>query len=119
MAIFATVTQARIYLFFYKCMNNNGRKISSKYFLTLIFTALLFSVTLNSPANYSAFGRFTKILTNPSGLPSGTTSGASDTTHPVGYAHLPPIDKTYKNSASDTARFVLIKEQIGPTLDTT
>jgi len=96
-------------------MNNNGRKISSKYFLTLIFTALFFSVTLNSPANYSALGRFTKILTNPSDNPAD----ASDTTHPGGYARLPSIDKTYKNSASDTARFVLIKEQIGPALDTT
>src|ERR1700754_3669355 len=104
MAIFATVTQARIYLFFYKCMNNNGRKISSKYFLTLIFTALFFSVTLNSPANYSAFGRFTKILTYPSDV-SDTTHPGGDTTHPGGYARLPSIDKSFKNRAGDTARF--------------
>ncbi|HTI90627.1 MAG TPA: putative LPS assembly protein LptD [Puia sp.] len=77
----------------------------------MIFTALFFSVTLNSPANYSAFGRFTKILTNE--------EGPADTTHPGGYARLPSIDRSYKNKASDTARFVLIKEQIGPTLDTT
>ncbi|MBS1667535.1 MAG: LPS-assembly protein LptD [Bacteroidetes bacterium] len=32
---------------------NNGRKISSKYLLVLIFTALFFSVTLNSRSNYS------------------------------------------------------------------
>ncbi|MHA4810235.1 putative LPS assembly protein LptD [Flavitalea flava] len=43
-------------------MNNYGRKISSKYLLALIFTALFFSVTLNSPANYSSFRRFYKIL---------------------------------------------------------
>ena len=43
-------------------MNSNGRKISSKLLLTLIFTAIFFSVTLNSPANYSSFSRFCKIL---------------------------------------------------------
>ena len=90
-------------------MNNNGRKISSKYFLTLIFTALFFSVTLNSPANYSAFGRFTKILT-----PS------TDTVLPGRHAQLPPIDHSYKNkTAQDSGRYALIKAQIGPTLDTT
>src|SRR5258708_19130624 len=93
-------------------MNNNGRKISSKYFLTLIFTALFVSVTLKSPANYSALGRFTKILTYPSDHLSDTI--------PAGYKpHLPAIDTSNKNRATDTARFVLIKEQIGPTLDTT
>src|SRR5258707_7666145 len=44
-------------------MNNNGRKISSKYLLPLIFTALFFSVTFNSPANYPGVVRFYKILT--------------------------------------------------------
>ncbi len=44
-------------------MNMNGRKISSKYLLTLIFTAIFFSVTFNSPANYSSATRFCKILT--------------------------------------------------------
>ena len=46
-------------------MNINGRKFSpirSKYLLTLIFTAIFFSVTFNSPANYSRFARFYKIL---------------------------------------------------------
>ena len=43
-------------------MNINGRKISSKYLLALIFTALFFSVTFNSPANYSSFHRFGKLL---------------------------------------------------------
>jgi len=46
-------------------MNNNGRKISSKYLLTLIFTACFFSVTFNSPANYLRLVRFCKIVTNP------------------------------------------------------
>lgn len=45
-------------------MNINGRKISSKYFLTLIFTAIFFSVTFNSPANYSYRTRFCQILTS-------------------------------------------------------
>jgi LPS-assembly protein len=43
-------------------MNSNGRKISSKYFLILIFTVLFFSVTFNSPANYPSFARFYKTL---------------------------------------------------------
>ena len=46
-------------------MNMNGRKISSKYLLALIFTAIFFSVTFNSPANYSSATRFCKILTTP------------------------------------------------------
>jgi len=103
-------------------MNNNGRKISSKYFLTLIFTALFFSVTLNSPANYSALRRFTKILTSPGdstiGAPQGTPA-PDDTTRPGYTPHLPAIDRSYKNGNSDTARFYLIKQQIGPTYDST
>src|SRR6187399_2869723 len=47
-------------------MSINGRKISSKYFLTLIFTAIFFSVTFNSPANYSYRTRFCQILTSSS-----------------------------------------------------
>ena len=47
-------------------MNNNGRKIRSKTLLILIFTALFFSVTFNSPANYSGVRRFGKILTSSS-----------------------------------------------------
>ena len=43
-------------------MNINGRKISSKYLLALIFTAIFFSVTFNSPANYRSVTGFYKIL---------------------------------------------------------
>ena len=43
-------------------MNNNGRKISLKYSLILIFTGLLFGVTFNSPANYSYYSHFYKTL---------------------------------------------------------
>jgi len=42
---------------------NNGRKINLKYIPALIFTALFFAITLNSPANYSFRKRFDKILT--------------------------------------------------------
>ena len=42
---------------------NNGRKINLKYIPALIFTALFFIITLNSPANYSNRNRFYKILT--------------------------------------------------------
>jgi len=98
-------------------MNNNGRKSSSKYFPALIFTALFFSVTLNSPANYRAFGRFTKILTSGSGAGSGP---AGDTVVPGRRVGLPRLDTPYKHSASaDTARFALIRQQTAPTFDTT
>ncbi len=40
-----------------------GRKISSKYILALIFTGIFFSVTFNSPANYSSSSHFYKTLT--------------------------------------------------------
>src|SRR5450432_4545865 len=43
-------------------MNIIGRKISSKYVVALIFTALFFSVTFNSPANYSSSARFGNFL---------------------------------------------------------
>src|ERR1700761_9287623 len=111
MAIFATITQARIYLFFYKCMNNNGGKISSKYFLTLIFTALFFSVTFNSPANYSAFGRFFKVPisdedttrpVSPAAILDTVPSSVRDTVpvmtrsdYDTARAHLPSIDRSY------------------------
>jgi hypothetical protein len=90
-------------------MNNNGRKISSKYLLILIFTALFFSVTLNSPANYLSVVRFCKILTtranvkgpDPAGsaVPAGSAGLAADTVKPrsrmgrdsiLPYAVLPP-----------------------------
>ena len=49
---------------FYKYMKT-GRKISSKYILALIFTAIMLSVTLNSPANYSPAAHFCNSLTLP------------------------------------------------------
>jgi len=82
---------------------NNGRKISSKYLLVLIFTALLFSVTFNSPANYPARTRFYKILTSRADL--------ADTTRPVRpigkdailpRAHLPPTVSIVDHAGKDT-----------------
>jgi len=65
---------------------NNGRKISSKYLLVLLFTALLFSVTFDSPANYLANTRFCKIITTrdttlPRAVlpPLASVTGARDT----------------------------------------
>ena len=99
-------------------MNNNGRKISSKYLLALIFTGLFFSVTLNSPANYSRFARFYKILASS----SDTTRSVPDTTKPrlpardttqrphlpaldtTQRPHLPVLDRSYNNMAGDTSR---------------
>jgi hypothetical protein len=74
-------------------MNINGRKISSKYLLTLIFTAIFFSVTLNSPANYSSAARFYNFVHirtpsrnsvgNPGSGPDRPEAGlATDTTKP-------------------------------------
>src|ERR1700754_4773724 len=73
-------------------MNNNGRKISSKYLLTLIFTACFFSVTFNSPANYPGLVRFCKILTTKEEKEAGSGFGA-DTTKPwrrIGADTIPP-----------------------------
>ena len=42
---------------------NNGRKISLKYVLALIFAALFFSITLNSPLIIQLSNGFYKILT--------------------------------------------------------
>ena len=114
-------------------MNNNGRKISSKYLLALIFTGLFFSVTLNSPANYSRFARFYKILASS----SDTTRSAPDTAKPRKPApdttqrphlpgldttqrpHLPGLDRSYNNMAGDTSRYYLVHRQglINDTLD--
>ncbi len=67
-------------------MNSNGRKISSKYLLILIFTALFFSVTFNSPANYLSLARFCKILTIPAAVPGKGAvvrdADGADTTRP-------------------------------------
>jgi lipopolysaccharide assembly outer membrane protein LptD (OstA) len=60
-------------------MNINGRKISSKYLLTLIFTAIFFSVTFNSPANYSSAARFCNILSTS---PKTFTEPSVDTIKP-------------------------------------
>ena len=113
-------------------MNNNGRKISSKYLLTLIFTAIFFSVTFNSPANYSAVARFCKILTSssdtsrPGAAVRNTSSGSSsrgtgqtavtgtDTTRP----HLPALNTSYTDISGDTARYSLIGIRYGKNTDT-
>ena len=89
MAIFVTARS-----FFDKSMNNNGRKISSKYLLTLVFTGAFFSVTLDSPANYSRFTGFYKIL-----------ASSSDTAKP----HLPALDTSLRSMAGDTTRYTLVR----------
>jgi LPS-assembly protein len=92
---------------FYKCMNNNGRKISSKYLLALIFTVIFFSVTFNSPANYWPRARFGKILAID-----------ADTLKPI---RLPNLDTVLMPSArvtGDTARFSLVTKKGVPHTDT-
>jgi len=85
-------------------MNNNGRKISSKYLPILIFTVLFFSVTFNSPANYSPRVRFDKTL---------TSAAAADTVRP-----LPHIDTSYRDISGDTARYATIRLRYGRRIDT-
>src|ERR1022692_3542016 len=57
----------------------NGRKISSKYLLVLIFTVLFFSVTLDSLSNYSSAPRFYKTLTATADTVKPFTQAAKDT----------------------------------------
>jgi LPS-assembly protein len=91
-------------------MNNNGRKISSKYLPAWIFTVLFFSVTFNSPANYSPRARFYKILTNS----SDTARPRSDTARP----HLPARNTSWSDLSGDTARYSLIRVRYGRNSDT-
>ncbi|HEY4062156.1 MAG TPA: putative LPS assembly protein LptD [Puia sp.] len=86
----------------------------------MIFTGLFFSVTLNSPANYSRFARFYKILATS----SDTALSVSDTNRPRSSArdtiprlHLPALDKSYKSMAGDTSRYSLV-HRYGLTPDT-
>ena len=98
-------------------MNYNGRKISSKYLLTLIFTALFFSVTFNSPANYSARARFYKILT----IPSDRARSDADTARPRSDSarhRLPARNTSGSNLSGDTARYSLIRVRYGRNTDT-
>jgi LPS-assembly protein len=90
-------------------MNNNGRKFSSKYLLILIFTVLFFSVTFNSPANYYRVARFGKTLTSSDNL----RSSLPDTIRP-----LPPLDRSNRNIAGDTARYSIIRTLYGRPADT-
>ena len=112
-------------------MNNNGRKISSKYLLTLIFTAIFFSVTFNSPANYSAVARFCKILTSaadtsrPGASARNTSSGSSRGTDPTAATRsdttrpqLPALNTSYTDLSGDTARYSLIRVRYGKNTDT-
>ncbi|MBS1659800.1 MAG: LPS-assembly protein LptD [Bacteroidetes bacterium] len=80
----------------------------------MIFTAIFFSVTFNSPANYSGPVRFTNSITY-----TGAADGAAaDTVRPDEHARLPSIVKLHGGASSDTARFTLIHDQIGPVTDT-
>ena len=90
-------------------MNINGRKISSKLLLTLIFTAIFFSVTLNSPANYSSFSRFYKILA------LGQDTSKPRVRHPKGNKGSSITDTVRPRLAGDTLR----RDSLGIAGDTT
>jgi LPS-assembly protein len=96
-------------------MNNNGRKISSKSLLILIFTVLLFSVTFNSPANYSPVIRFTKTLTSSFVASDTTRPGSPDSIKPI---RLPHLDTGYREIHGDTSRYLTIRLLYGRSADT-
>jgi LPS-assembly protein len=113
-------------------MNNNGRKISSKYLLTLIFTGIFFSVTFNSPANYPVALRFCKILTSDAGVGDTTRpvrSPGKDTILPR--ATLPPLvrvtgekdtilreaDSMLASKRVDTFDYKVSKDTLGAQID--
>ncbi|HLX66064.1 MAG TPA: hypothetical protein VKR41_03680, partial [Puia sp.] len=80
----------------------------------MIFTVLFFSVTFNSPANYSPAVRFTKTL---------TSSAAADTTRPrnpdsLPHARPPSVDTSYRNIHADTTRYLTIRLRYGRSADT-
>jgi LPS-assembly protein len=96
-------------------MNNNGRKITFQSLLILIFTVLFFSVTFNSPANYSPAVRFTKTLTS--------SPAAADTIRPFNpdslpRARPPSVDTSYRNIRADTARYLTMRLRYGRSADT-
>ncbi len=123
-AIFAAYLIAETYSLFNKCMNNNGRKISSQSLLILIFTVLFFSVTFNSPANYSPAVRFTKTLTSSRAATTLPSAFAADTTRPLSsrqFTPMPgrlPVDTGYRNIRADTARYLTIRLRYGRSADT-
>jgi LPS-assembly protein len=96
-------------------MNNNGRKISSKSLLILIFTVLFCSVTFNSPANYSFVVRFTKTLTSSSVAADTTRPVSPDSVKPI---RLPHVDTSYRNIHGDTTRYLTIRLRYGRSSDT-
>src|ERR1700739_1823493 len=91
-------------------MNNNGRKISSKTLLILTFTVLFFSVTFNSPANYSPAIRFDKTLTS--------SLDTVPATHRDSVRPLPSLDTSYRNIHNDTTRYTTIRVRYGRSVDT-
>jgi LPS-assembly protein len=115
-------------------MNNNGRKIRSKTLLILIFTALFFSVTFNSPANYSTASRFCKILTSSSDTARPGSSSASRSNAPAGTdasgdtipSNRPVVthplfvgrDRSYTDLYGDTVRYNYIRTRYGKSADT-
>jgi LPS-assembly protein len=96
-------------------MNNNGRKIRSKSLLILIFTVLFFSVTFNSPANYSRAVRFDKTLTSSPASADTSRPLSPDSTKPV---RLPARDTSYRNIHADTSRYLTIRLRYGRSADT-
>ncbi|HET6252420.1 MAG TPA: putative LPS assembly protein LptD [Puia sp.] len=93
----------------------------------MIFTAIFFSVTFNSPANYSPAVRFDKTLTSSVIPAASVTLAASitpaDTGRPLPTDSFPRIrlpsrDTSYRNIQGDTARYLTIRLRYGRSSDT-
>lgn len=83
---------------------NNAHKINLKYVLPLIFTALFFCITLNTPANYAVHSRFYRSLTSgDTTRPALMLSEADTTITDSTSKDTIPKDSTIKDSlARDT-----------------
>jgi len=75
-----------------QCMDN-GRKINLKYILALILTALFFTITLNSPANYSFHSGFYDILTPCYDTVPPISKMANDSIGSDSAVHFPGLNK--------------------------
>ncbi|HTR30227.1 MAG TPA: putative LPS assembly protein LptD [Puia sp.] len=100
----------------------------------MTFTVLFFSVTFNSPANYSPAIRFDKTLTystvpsdptgsDPTANPSSVASGPAisdtvPTTHRDYIRPLPSVDTSYRDIRADTSRYLTIRLRYGRSADT-
>src|SRR3974390_2516453 len=98
---------------------NNGRKISLKLLLALIFATLLFTITIQSSANYSNRKSFYKILTAlPDTIPKTKLTEIPDSTKKDSLnALIPSRDTTITKTDSNT--FKISKDSLDAQIEYT